>query len=106
MKDELNKVQCVDDTCQWEWSVKDSFFQTCKYITTCGNSGIILNPDKFHFAQDMGDFAGFEIGPGYVKPSKHLHEAIAGLARPQTLTDVRAFFGLVEQISYGQMHYC
>ena len=65
-----------------------------------------MNPDKFHFAQDMGDFAGFEIGPGYVKPSKHLHEAIAGLARPQTLTDVRAFFGLVEQISYGQMHYC
>ena len=73
MKDELNKVQCVDDACQWEWSVKDSLFQTCKYITTCDNSGIILNPDKFHFAQDVVDFAGFEIESDYVKPSKHLH---------------------------------
>ena len=26
VKDELNKVQCVDDTCQWEWSVRDCFF--------------------------------------------------------------------------------
>ena len=35
-----------------------------------------------------------------MRPSEKFHEAIANLARPTTLSDVRAFFGLVEEIAY------
>ena len=100
MEDIPNKVQCIDDTCQWADSVEDSFLQVCKYLTRCGENGIILNPEKFQFAEDIVDFVGFEIGPNYVKPSKKFRAAIENLTRPVTITDVRAFFGLVEQVAY------
>ena len=100
VEDLTSKVQCVDDTCQWSPSVEQCFFQTCEYLQRCAENGIILNPSKFQFAQEVVDFVGFEIGPDYVKPSKKFQSAITELPRPKTLSDVRSFFGLVEQISY------
>ena len=95
-----NKAQCMDDTCQWADGITEqekfrkNFFQTCEYLTTCGNNGVILNPTKFQFCQDTVDFVGFEVGPDYVRPSEKFFRAIRDLARPVTLSDVRLFFGL------------
>ena len=52
------------------------------------------------FAEDTVNFVGFEIGKDYIKPSKKFHTAMDALRRPETLTDIRSFFGLVEQVSY------
>ena len=74
-----NKVQCVDDRCQWSSLVQEAFFQTCQYLSRCGENGIILNPKKFVFAEDTVNFVGFEIGKDYVKPSKKFHTALDAL---------------------------
>ena len=62
---------------------------------TCGMHGITLNPDKFHFAQDVVKFAGTSdtVRP-YIR-------AIADFPTPRCLTDVRSWFGLVYQVFYA-----
>ena len=46
------------------------------------------------------DFLEYEIGPETVRPSKKFFSAIENIKRPETLTDARSIFGLVEQIAY------
>ena len=55
------KTKCVDDTLLWADNIEESFFQACNWLDVCGKHGITLNPDKFRFAQDEVEFAGFEI---------------------------------------------
>lgn len=96
-----NKTKCVDDTLLWSDSIEHSFFQACKWLETCGNNGIILNPDKFVFAQDTVEFAGFEITPDSVRPCSRYLEAILDFPSPKNITDMRSWFGLVNQVSYA-----
>jgi hypothetical protein len=58
-------------------------------------SGVTLNLEKFRFARDSVEFAGFEITPTTVKP------AIQDFPTPKNLTDVRSWFGLVNQVLYA-----
>ena len=69
-------------------------------MDVCGTNGITLNPDKFHFAELMVEFAGFVITMNSVQPSdKHL-EAICDFPTPTNITDVRSWLGLVNQVAY------
>lgn len=95
-----NKTKCVDDTLLWSDNIKESFFQACNWLNVCGTHGITLNPDKFTFAKDEVEFAGFEITNNSVRPCKKFLRAIADFPTPQNLTDVRSWFGLVNQVSY------
>ena len=96
-----NKTKCVDDTLLWSDTIKESFFQAANWLDTCGRHGITLNPEKFHFAQDEVEFAGFEITNDTVRPCKRYIRAIADFPTPQSLTDIRSWFGLVNQVSYA-----
>lgn len=96
-----DKVKCVDDTLLWTNSIEASFHQTTKWLETCGNNGITLNPDKFTFANDSVEFAGFEISNTKVRPSKKYLRAIQDFPTPKTITDIRSWFGLVNQVSYA-----
>ncbi|MEL6802565.1 MAG: reverse transcriptase family protein, partial [Bacteroidota bacterium] len=96
-----NKTKCIDDTLLWADSVEESFEQAINWLDTCGKNGIILNPDKFEFAKHSVDFAGFKITADSVKPcDKHL-SAIKDFPTPSTLTDIRSWFGLVNQMAYA-----
>ena len=46
------------------------------------------------------EFAGFEIGPNTVKPSRKYTQAISDFPIPKTITDVRSWFGLINQVAY------
>ena len=96
-----NKTKCVDDTLLWSDTIEESFFQAANWLDTCGRHGITLNPEKFHFAQDEVEFAGFEITNDTVRPCKRYIRAIADFPTPQSLTDIRSWFGLVNQVSYA-----
>ncbi len=48
-------------------TIEESFFQACNWLDLCG---ITLNPEKFRFAQDEVEFAGFEITTDTVRPCK------------------------------------
>ncbi|GFO13768.1 enzymatic polyprotein [Plakobranchus ocellatus] len=85
----------------WSPSIEDSFLQAAKWLDLCGRNGIILNPSKFSFANETVNFAGFEITPTTVRPCPQVLEAIKGFPKPRTITDVRSWFGLINQVAYA-----
>lgn len=95
-----DKVKCVDDTLLWASDIKESFMKTIQYLELCGQNGIILNPTKFKFACDEVDFAGFNITLTNVRPCNRYLQAIQNYPTPRNLTDIRSWFGLVNQVSY------
>ncbi|GFO33256.1 enzymatic polyprotein [Plakobranchus ocellatus] len=94
-----NKSKVIDDTIMWSPSIEDSFLQAAKWLDLCGRNGIILNPSKFSFAKETVNFAGFEITPTTVRPCPQVLEAIKGFPKPRTITDVRSWFGLINQVA-------
>ena len=99
--DIANKTKCVDDALLWADSIQESFHQAANWLDVCGRNGIVLNPEKFVFGADTVEFAGFEISPTDVRPSHRYVRAITDFPTPKNLTDVRSWFGLVNQVSYA-----
>ena len=91
-----NKTKCIDDTLN---TIEESFFQAAHWLDVCGKSGITLNPEKFCFAEDEVEFAGFKITKDSVQPCKKYLRAISDFPTPQSLTDIRSW--LVNQVSYA-----
>ena len=79
----------------------DSFHQAVNWLDICGRHGITLNPDKFVFGQDTVEFAGFEITPSSVRPCARYLDAIRNFPTPTNITDIRSWFGLINQVSYA-----
>ena len=96
-----NKTKCIDDTLLWADTLEESFFQTVNWLDICGRHGITLNPDKFTFGKDTVEFAGFEISLNSVRPSQQHSNAIRNFPTPKNLTDIRSWFGLINQVSYA-----
>ena len=96
-----NKVKVVDDTVLWADNLSDIFFLTCKFLTKCGENGITLNPQKFHFGEDVVEFAGFQITPQTICPSDKFLEAIKNFPTPTDITGIRSWFGLINQVAYA-----
>lgn len=96
-----NKTKCVDDTLLWEVNLHKSFFQAVDWLDLCCHHGITLNPEKFVFGADTVEFAGFEITPESVRPCKKYLNAILNFPKPTNITDIRSWFGLVNQVSYA-----
>ena len=94
------KTRCIDDSLLWDDSIGSSFWHTVDYISHCADKGIVFNPDKFHFAKMEVEFAGFLITANGVKPTKKMTEAILHFPTPTSITGVRSWFGLVNQVSY------
>ncbi|CAL4067943.1 unnamed protein product, partial [Meganyctiphanes norvegica] len=94
-------VRCIDDTLLWDTDIERSFHHTIAYLELCGNNGIILNPEKFVFAADVVEFAGFRISSSDVRPCDRFLRSILDFPTPKSLTDIRSWFGLVNQASYA-----
>ena len=96
-----DKTKVIDDTLLWADDLTASFHQAVNCLDICGRHGIILNPDKFVFGQDNVEFAGFEITPTNVRPCARYLDAIRNFPTPTNLTDIRSWFGLINQVSYA-----
>ncbi|KAK4305128.1 hypothetical protein Pmani_022960 [Petrolisthes manimaculis] len=97
------KTKCVDDTIMWDTDLNEHWWRVIDYLELVGRNGVILNPAKFQFASKEAEFAGFQITKTGVKPLPKYLNAIATFPRPSNITDVRAWFGLVNQVShYGR----
>ena len=96
-----NKTKIVDDALLWSTDIEKSFHHSVNWLDTCGHNGVVLNPDKFLFAMQTVDYAGFEIGPTTVRPCSRTVDAILKFPVPQNITDMRSWFGLVNQVSYA-----
>ena len=81
-----NVERCVDDSVMWADNIQDSFTQVCEYLDLCARNGVILNPKKFQFCQDMVNFAGLQITDTNVNPSEKLLQSIREFPTPQDIT--------------------
>ena len=95
------KTKCIDDTLLWSHSIVECFFQAVHWLDICGKNGITLNQDKFVFAEETVEFAGFEITTDSVHPCKKYLQAITDFPTPKNISDIRSWFGLVNQVSYA-----
>ena len=95
-----DKTKCIDDTLLWATDLDASFHQATKWLDLCGRNGITLNPEKFVFGADPVEFAGFEITRDSVRPSQKYLRVIRSFPTPQNITDIRSWFGLINQVAY------
>ena len=64
----------------------------------------MLNPTKFQFSKKEVDFAGFKITEDHIEPLPKYLDAIKDFPTPKNSTDIRSWFGLINQVSnYAQL---
>jgi GNAT superfamily N-acetyltransferase len=64
----------------------------------------VLNADKFQFAQRSVDFAGIRVSSSTIEPLPKYLDAIRDFPSPISTTDIRSWFGLVNQVTnYAQL---
>ena len=99
-----HKERCIDDTDHWDVELQNHWWRTIDYLILVGRAGVVLNPDKFQFAQRTVDFAGFRISNATIEPLPKYLDAIRDFPTPTSTTDVRSWFGLVNQVTnYAQL---
>ena len=101
VSDVPRKVKCIDDAVLWSTSIEAAFHHAVQWLDLCGKNGITLNPKKFVFCRTTVEFAGFNITPTTVQPCARQLEAILNFPKPQNITDIRSWFGLVNQVAYA-----
>ena len=94
-------VRCVDDGLLYDDDIEGAFWHTFHHLKHCADRGVVFNRDKFQFAGEVVDFAGFEVSMEGYKPAKRTIEAIRDFPVPKNVTDVRAWFGIVNQVAYA-----
>ena len=96
--------RCVDDTIHFDFSLKEHWWRTIDLLTKIGSSGVVLNPEKFQFSTRAVDFAGFRISENTIEPFPKYLNAIRDFPTPKSITDVRSWYGLINQVSnYAQL---
>ena len=81
-----HKTKCIDDVGMWAPTIEEAFFPTCKWMDICGRHGITQNPEKFHFAKETVEFAGFEITTTNIRPSDTFIRAIMDFPTPRNIS--------------------
>ena len=98
------KERCVDDTVFHDGDLEEHWWRTINFLSTVGAAGIVLNPDKFQFAQRNVDFAGFLITENKILPLPKYIDAIRSFPTPTSTTDIRSWFGLINRVAnYAQL---
>ena len=73
-------------------------------LITLAKAGVVLNTDKFQFSQKEVEFAGFRISETTIDPLPNYLDAIRDFPTSRNVTDIRSWFGLVNQVSnYAQL---
>ena len=95
-----NFEHCVDDSILWDQDIESNFFRVCNFIERCARAGCIFNPSKFQFGEEEVEFLGFRITQSGIKPTNKFIKKIMDFPAPTNLTDVRSWFGMINQVSY------
>ena len=102
--DIIRMERCVDDTLLHDTDVEDHWWRVIDFFELAGKSGMVINSEKFQFSQSTIDFAGFRIGTNSVEPLPKFIDAIRDFPAPKNITDVRSWFGLINQVAhYAQL---
>ena len=99
-RNEVRYFRCVDDGLLYDDDIESAFWHTFHHIKLCADHGIVFNPDKFRFARECVEFAGFEVTMDGYRPANHLIAAVRDFPTPSDKVDIRSWFGLVNQVAY------
>jgi hypothetical protein len=100
----MRMERCVDDSLLHDDDLNAHWWRVIEFLELVGNNGIVLNPEKFQFSQDTVEFAGFRISNTSVEPLPKYIDAIRNFPKPKNISDIRSWFGLVNQVShYAQL---
>ena len=102
----MRLLRCVDDSLLHDRKIdmEEHWWRVMDFVIICGEAGIVLNPEKFQFCETTVDFAGFRITEDSVEPLPKYLDAIREYPTPKGITDIRSWFGLVNQLShYSQL---
>jgi len=98
------KERIVDDTLFHDENLEEHWWRAISFLSTVGQAGIVLNPTKFQFASKEVDFAGFRVTDERIDPLPKFYSAIENFPTPTSTTDIRSWFGLVNQVAnYAQL---
>lgn len=102
ISDVPRKTKIVDDTALWdgEEDIEEHWWRIIDYLHLMGTEGVTLNPQKFQFSQRNIEFGGFSLTSKEVKPLSKYIDSIKSFPRPSNIGDIRAWFGLVNQVSH------
>ena len=98
--EEERYIRCTDDGLLYDDDIEAAFWHTFDHIKHCADHGVVFNREKFKFAEESVEFAGFELTMDGFKPAEHIVNAIRDFPVPSSITDVRSWFGLVNQVAY------
>ena len=91
----------IDDIIQWSETLEQSFFRICSILSHCNENGMVFSPEKFAFARESVEFAGFEITLKGIRPTARYIESIRNFPTPTNISEVRSWFGLINQVAYS-----
>ena len=80
------KERCIDDTIFDDDTPQQHWWRTIEFLTLVGQAGIVLNPDKFQFAERSDDFAGFRIFESAMEPLPKYLNTIKNFPTPKDIT--------------------
>ena len=96
--------RCVDDNLSYDTDLEEHWWRAISFLDLMGKNGVIINPEKFQFCQREVDFAGFRIKETNIQPLPKYFEAITNYPTPKSTSDIRGWFGLVNQVAhYAQL---
>ena len=101
MTDIPGQATCVDDSILYDDSIEQNFYKVCKFLTTGSQGGCTFNPQKFQFGKQEVNFLGFLITADGVQTTPEFRESILNFPTPKNITDIRSWFGCVNQVSYS-----
>ena len=92
-------VRVVDDILKFDRTFTGHVSGICKLLQAAREARVTLSAKKFIFARRKLTWVGYEIEKGGIRVDPGKIKAIADFPTPKNLTDLRSFFGLVEQLS-------
>ena len=91
----------VDDSIIYDDNIEQNFYRVCEFLEISAKGGCTFNPKKFQFGCREVNFLGFLITDEGIKPPPQFIENIMNFPTPQSITDIRAWFGAINVISYS-----
>ncbi len=93
----LTEYRCiVDDVVIYDSDAAKHTDHVWQFLQRCSEKKITLNTDKWHFAQAK---VGFTVSADGYCIYQSITDAISSFPTPANRTDLRAFFGLANQLS-------
>ena len=99
--DKPDYEKIIDDVIQWSGDMETAFHRVCATLAHCSKAGMVFSPTKFVFAAREVEYAGFWVGWDSIQPTPKYIKNILDFPTPKNISDVRSFFGLVNQVAYA-----